>query len=59
MEFELAERRVPGAIEVLTPKGRWERARKARVEKKGGRVLVTWNEAVPFDQPLFLTVSWK
>jgi len=59
VEFELAERRVPGAIEVLTPNGRGERARKTRVEKKGGRVLVTWNEAVPFDQPLFLTVSWK
>jgi hypothetical protein len=64
VEFELASRRQPGAIEVLTPAGAWEPARAAGAKrvgarKVGGRVHVTWREPVPFDQPLFLTVGWK
>lgn len=59
VEFELASRRQPGVVEVLRLAGKWERARKATALKKGGRVLITWGETVPFDQPLFLTVAWK
>ncbi|MFC1526671.1 hypothetical protein ACFL6X_07675 [Candidatus Latescibacterota bacterium] len=59
VELELEARREPGAIEVLTPGGKWERTKKAAAEKKGGRVLLRYRGAVPFDEPLFLTVSWK
>ena len=59
VEFELVSRRQPGRIEVLTPAGKWETTRRAKAEKRGGRVLVTWRGDVPFDQPLFLTVTWK
>lgn len=59
VEFELAARREPAAIEVLTPEGRWERTRRAVAQKKGRRVLLKYRQAVPFDEPLFLTVSWK
>ena len=47
------------SVEELTPEGDWTRARRVAVEKRGGRVFLTWRRAVPFDAPVFLTVTWE
>lgn len=59
VEFEMAARRQPATVEVLTPAGKWVATRRVVAEKRGGRVLLRYREAVPHDQPLFLTVNWK
>ena len=59
VELELAAASAPAAIETLTPEGEWVPAPHAEAEKTGGRVLLHHRGDVPFDAPLFLTVTWE
>ena len=59
VEFALADRREVAGLQVLSPKGRWEKSRKVSSDKKGGRVTVRYGGEVPHDEPLFVHVIWK
>jgi len=59
VEFTLADRREVAGLEVLSPKGRWERSRKVSWEKKAGRIAVRYRGGVPHDEPLFVNVIWQ
>ncbi len=59
VEFDLTDSRKPAKLELLTPAGKWTTSKSLHVSKKGKTIIVHADVDVPFDQPLFVNVTWK
>jgi hypothetical protein len=57
--FELSDSREIRQIEQLTSAGKWIQAKDVSPERADATHFLKVNRAVPFNQPLFLTIFWK
>lgn len=57
--FELSDSRKIRQIEKLTPDGRWVAATDVSSERTETTFLIKAEQAVPFSQPLFLSIYWE
>lgn len=59
VEFELSDPRKPARLELLSPSGKWSESKSLTATKNGRQIAVRCDQAIPYDQPLFINVTWK
>jgi hypothetical protein len=59
IEFVLAEHREHDEILGLDIEGNWRANAAINVTSEPGKIRLQYDASVPFDQPLFLKISWK
>ena len=59
LRWQLAEDRTPETLHRLDPAGQWQNDETITVEHSAGLLTVTARTELPFDQPLFLRLTWR
>ncbi|MBN1553933.1 MAG: hypothetical protein JXA11_04255 [Phycisphaerae bacterium] len=58
VEFELADPRRPARLQQLTQTGKWTTPKTLHAAKKGKTIKVKSETKTPYNQPLFIRVTW-
>ena len=58
VEFELADDRRVDKLELLSQGGRWLSNRHLSASATDGKVTLRYDQPVPYDAPLMVTVRW-